>query len=151
MKSAAQHKLEGTYQKCRQADRGTNLEPVKSLPCPGELKFTRDKWNEVVGALCDSKLVTIADYPLLKDAFINLDLAEGINRRIKEEGGAVEYLANLQGNQVNLIRERQNAMKIYFNIMLKFGVTPVNAAKVRGVKEADSEDASAVTALIGNG
>ena len=63
----------------------------------------------------------------------------------------VEYLANLQGNQVNLIRERQNAMKIYFNIMLKFGVTPVNAAKVRGVKEADSEDASAVTALIGNG
>lgn len=52
MKSAAQHKLEGTYQKCRQADRGTNLEPVKSLPCPDELKFTRDKWNEVVGALC---------------------------------------------------------------------------------------------------
>ena len=151
MKSAAKHKLDGTYQKCRHANRGTNLSPVKNLVCPVELQYTKEKWNEVVGALCDSKLVTIADYPLLKDAFINLDLAEGINRRIKEEGGAVEYLANLQGNQVNLIRERQNAMKIYFNIMLKFGVTPVNAAKVRGVKEADSEDASAVTALIGNG
>ena len=151
MKSQAQHKLDGTYQKCRQEDRGTNLEPVDSLPCPATLRYTKDIWNTVVGALCDSKLVTVADYPLLQDAFLNLDLAEGIKLKLQAEGGPVTYLESLQGNQVNLIRESQNAMKIFRDIMLKFGVTPVNASKVRGVKDPDKTDASAVLALVGNG
>ena len=33
-KSVEQHLLDGTYQKCRHADRGTNLEPLENVDCP---------------------------------------------------------------------------------------------------------------------
>lgn len=150
MKSDEQHKLDGTFQKCRHGDTGTNLDPVKNLTPPKSLKLAKPIWVEQVGALCEASLVTVADYPLLADAFDNLELALALQNRIEDRGGTVEYLDNLQNNQVNLVREKQNAMKIYKDIMYKFGVTAVNAQKVRGIKK-DNLDTSSVTALFGNG
>lgn len=152
-KPVEQHKQDGTYQKCRHADRGTQLEPVKTLPCPASLTDeAAEKWDEIVPGLCGAELVTGADVPVLEHAFHCYGLALNL-RKIAAQypGGEAKYIASLDRMKKDVVYESLRYMQEFEKIMYKFGITPVERARIKGnVKPEDDED-SAVKGIIGNG
>jgi hypothetical protein len=152
-KSIQQHKQEGTYQKCRHENRGTSLAPIEgALECPKTVigKKAKESWKRVVGSLCAARLVSAADFESLEDAFRCLDCANQLMDKIDELGGPAKYLADFQGGK-DLLFEWRRCMDSYEKIMWKFGVTPVESAKIRGAKKDDDDETNAIKALIGQG
>jgi P27 family predicted phage terminase small subunit len=153
-KTVEQHKQDGTYQKCRHADRGTNMEPVKSVSCPEKLTGeARKLWDTVVPRLCSADLVTEADKPVLEHAFHCYGLAVDLHRIAeKHEGGEAAYIASLTRMDKDVVYESLRYMQEFDKIMYKFGMTPVERARIRGnVKPSDEDEDSTIKSLIGNG
>lgn len=150
-KSARQHKLEGTYQKCRHEGRGVSLDPITAAPpCPETVKGkkARSRWADIVPALVSARLVTPADFDTLEQAFIALDMANDLQGAIERDGGIVGYYANWEGRK-DFVFEWHRQVELYNKIMWKFGVTPVEAGKIRGAPKDESLDTSAVANIIG--
>ena len=152
-KTVEQHKLDGTYQKCRHADRGTSLEPLTGVECPeGITGKARELWNQVVPALCAARMVTIVTLPTLEHAFYWWQQAQECRALVEKAGGLAAYLLTLGPNTKNAMDLALKYEQEYQKIMAQFGDTPVNAAKVRGnVKPEEKNPADAVLKIMGNG
>ena len=154
-KTVEQHKLEGTYQKCRHEGRATNasLEPLTGAECPADITGkARDVWQLQVAELCSFKRVNRLTLPVLEHAFRAYKRALECQRAIDDAGGLAAYSASLVPGQADLsIRERQYR-KDYADLIDTFGVTPVGAARIHtSAPQGDKLDTDAITAIIGNG
>lgn len=154
MKSVEQHIQDGTYQPCRHADRGTTLEKITTtLSCPSTIKTKNGKalWKQQVGELCQHGLVTIVDAPELEHAFYCYERAMECRKALEKFSDAAEYYKSLQFHEKDLTAEYRKWMHEYEKVLYKFGMTPVEASKVRtNVKKEDEMD-DILRGLIGNG
>ncbi len=147
------HKQDGTYQKCRHSDRGTKLESLKELPCPSTLSsYAAEKWNSVIPDLCKADLVTETDIPLLEHAFYCYGLARDLRDIAKNfPGGEAAYISAQDRMHKDVVYESLRYMQEFEKIMYKFGMTPVERARIRGNKKPEEEEDSAIKGIIGNG
>ncbi len=151
-KSVEQHKLDGTYQKCRHADRGTSLAPLEGVDCPDSITGkARELWEEVVPALCRAKMVTTVTLPTLEHAFFWWMKAQECRQLVENAGGLEPYLLTLGPNTKNAMDLALKYEQEYQKIMAQFGDTPVNAARVRGNVQQDKPDTDAILRIMGNG
>lgn len=152
-KTVEQHKLDGTYQKCRHEDRGTSLEPLLGVDCPESITgLTRDLWNQIVPALCAARMITIVTLPTLEHAFYWRQKAQECRKIVDNAGGLAKYLLTLGPNTKNAMDLALKYEQEYQKIMAQFGDTPVNAAKVRGnVQQKEKSPADAILGIMGNG
>lgn len=153
MKSVEQHIQDGTYQPCRHADRGTSLVKIEGLACPSTIKdkSIRKLWDQQVGALCEHGLVTIVDAPELEHGYYCYMKAMECRKVLEQFDSAPAYYKTLQFHEKDLTAEYRRWMHEYEKVLYKFGMTPVEASKVRtNVKPGDdSEDF--LNKLIGEG
>ena len=151
-KTVEQHRLDGTYQKCRHGDRGTNLEPLEGIECPPTITGkARDMWNQVVPALCRARMVTILTLPTLEHAFYWWQRAQDCRDLVESAGGLARYLLTLGPNTKNAMDLALKYEQEFQKIMAQFGDTPVNAARVRGNVTEKKPETDAVLKIIGNG
>lgn len=153
-KPVEQHRMNGTFQNCRHKDRGTDLQVYKEvLLCPQSIKGIKAKeaWNRIVPNLCIAGLVSVGDFEILEDAFKSFDIANEIMAKIDSMGGAAEYLVNLEGKKKDMLKDWRLYMDAFEKIIYKFGITPVEAAKIKGAKKEQDEEKDAIQALINNG
>ena len=145
-KSVEQHLLDGTYQKCRHADRGTNLEPLESVT--GKARVL---WEDIVPALCRARMVTNASLPTLEHAFHWWQRAQECRAVVDAAGGTAAYLLSLGPGMRNILDLALKYEQEFEKVMAQFGDTPVNAARVRGNVTDKKLDTDAILKIIGNG
>ena len=152
-KTVEQHLLDGTYQKCRHADRGTSLEPLSGVDCPESVTGkARALWDEVVPVLCKARMVTSVTLPTLEHAFYWWQQAQECRELVAKAGGVAEYLLHLGPNSKNALDLALKYEQEYQKIMAQFGDTPVNAARVRGnVTDKKPDGTEAIARIVGNG
>lgn len=153
MKSVQQHIQDGTYQPCRHADRGTTVAKIEGLACPPTItnKNVKKLWNQQVGELCQNELVTIVDAPELEHAFYCYEKAMECREKLEKFENAPAYYAQLKFHEKDITAEYRKWMHEYEKVLYKFGMTPVEASKVRtNIKKNDDQD-EILRALIGNG
>lgn len=151
-KSVEQHLLDGTYQKCRHADRGTNLEPLDGVDCPESLTGkARELWESLVPALCRARMVTAASLPTLEHAFHWWQRAQECRAVVDAAGGTAAYLLTLGPGMRNILDLALKYEQEFEKIMAQFGDTPVNAARVRGNVTDKKLDTDAILKIMGNG
>ncbi len=151
-KSVQQHKLDGTYQKCRHENRGTNLEPLAGVSCPETVTgAAREIWDQVVPPLCKAKLVTIISIPTLEHAFYWLQQAYEMRKLVEDAGGAKQYLLTVGLHSFNALDLALKYEQEYQKIMAQFGDTPVNASRVRGNVTEKKLETDAILKIMGNG
>lgn len=153
MKSVEQHKQDGTYQPCRHADRGTTVAKIEGLACPPTIKDknVRKLWDQQVTELCKNNLVTIVDAPELEHAYWCYMKAMECRKALEEYKTVDGYYASLKFHEKDLTAEYRKWMHEYEKVLYKFGMTPVEASKVRTNKNTDSEIGEFLQGLIGNG
>lgn len=153
MKSVEQHKRDGTYQPCRHADRGTTLTKIDGLSCPSTItnKMVKQLWKQQVGALCENELVTIVDAPELEHAFYCYQRAMEIRSELEPFKNVSEYYKSLKFHEKDLTAEYRKWMHEYEKVLYKFGMTPVEASKVRTNVNKDDVGSELLKALMGNG
>lgn len=141
MKSVQQHIQDGTYQKCRHADRGITVAPVTGLSCPPTIKNkdVRKLWEQQVGALCENELVTIVDAPELEHAYYCYQKAMECRKKLETFKDAASYYSSLKFHEKDLTAEYRKWMHEYEKVLYKFGMTPVEASKVRTNKKPGDE------------
>lgn len=151
-KSVAQHIQDGTYQKCRHADRGTNLEPLDGVDCPESITGkAREMWESLVPALCRARMVTAVSLPTLEHAFYWWQQAQTCRSVVEAAGGTAAYLLTLVPGSVNYLNLALKYEQEFEKIMAQFGDTPVNAARVRGNVTEKKLDTDAILQIMGNG
>lgn len=151
-KPVEQHKLEGTFQKCRHADRGTNLEPLDGVDCPESITGkAREMWESLVPALCRARLVTAASLPTLEHAFYWWQQAQVCRDIVEAAGGSAAYLLQLAPQAVNHLNLALKYEQEFEKVIAQFGDTPVNAARVRGNVTEKKLDTDAILKIMGNG
>jgi P27 family predicted phage terminase small subunit len=152
-KPVEQHKQDGTFQKCRHEDRGTQLEPIETLPCPASLTGEAlEKWEEIVPNLCKADLVTETDAPVLEHAFHCYGLARNLRKiAAAYPGGEAKYIESLDRMKKDVLFESLRYMQEFEKIMYKFGMTPVERARIKGTVKPEEDEDSAVKNIIGNG
>lgn len=153
MKSVQQHIQDGTYQPCRHADRGTTVAKINGVSCPSTIKNKDVKklWNQVVGELCKNELVTIVDVPELEHGFWCYEKAMECRKKLETFADATAYYSSLKFHEKDITSEYKKWMHEWEHVLYKFGMTPVEASKVRtNVKKEDDSD-EILKALIGNG
>lgn len=155
MKSVEQHKLDGTYQPCRHADRGTRMEKIEGVDCPPTIKnkTVRKLWRELVGHLCLNELVTLVDVPILEYAFYCYEKAQECRAEFEKFATVPDYLKSLKFHEKDMTKEYRYWIREWASVMYKFGMTPVESSKVRTNIKPDDEDEAMNTlkGLIGNG
>lgn len=154
MKSVEEHKQDGTYQPCRHADRGTTIAKIEGLTCPSTIKDknVRKLWDQQVGELCKNNLVTIVDAPELEHAYWCYCKAMECRKALEGFKSAADYYKSLKFHEKDLTVEYRKWMHEYEKVLYKFGMTPVEASKVRTNKNNDSGDVEDfLRGLIGNG
>ena len=141
MKSVQQHIQDGTYQPCRHADRGVTVPSVNGLSCPSTIKDknVRALWKQQVGALCENELVTIVDAPELEHAFYCYQEAMECRKKLETFKDVPTYYASLKFHEKDLTAEYRKWMHEYEKVLYKFGMTPVEASKVRTNKKPGDE------------
>lgn len=153
MKSKQEHIQDGTYQKCRHEDRGTPVPTIQSLACPRSLKTKQIKelWNMQVGALCQNGLVTIVDAPELEHGFYCYMKAMECRAKLETFKDATEYYATLKFHEKDITMEYRRWMHEYEKVLYKFGMTPVEASRVRGKVKTEGTDDDILRGLIAAG
>lgn len=155
MKSKEQHRLEGTYQKCRHEDRGITVAKVQGLSRPKSLKNkqTKDAWETIVPQLCENQLVTLVDGPELEHAFYCYDKAMECRKQLESFADMPTYYKSLKFHEKDLTAEYRRWMAAWEKVMYKFGITPVEASRVRTNVKKDGDDLAdeLIKQLTGNG
>lgn len=151
-KSIEQHKLDGTYQKCRHEGRGVqNVERLTGIEPPETLTdVARQTWETVIPLLCRAGLVTQVDAPELYEAFTCYGIAQEYLKAGTEAGG-IHFSLALGRSEKDPYREYLLYMERFDKIMYKYGVTPQERAKIRQPAEKKEDDDSAIASIIGNG
>lgn len=157
-KPVEQHKLDGTYQKCRHENRIKVTTKITTIDPPESLtEDARKVWETVVPCLCKDGLVSQADAPELLEAFTAYGIAqEALKAAMKISGGdsiadAVAYSLCLNKAQKDPLREYLLYHERFDKIMWKFGLTPVERNKIHAPAEKKEDEDDAVLAIIGNG
>lgn len=150
MKTPEQHKLEGTYQPCRHADRGITVSKIEGLACPPSIKNKDVKllWKQQVGTLCENELVTIIDAPELEHAFYCYQKAMECRKKLEKYDDAPTYYASLKFHEKDLTAEYRKWMHEYEKVLYKFGMTPVEASRVRTNKKPGDDTDNILAGLI---
>ena len=135
MKTVEQHIKDGTYRKDRHEGKGVKIDTVVELEAPEKLtKKAKAKWEEMIPVLTKAGLVSIVDYQILTDAFIQYGVAQDCIDWVDSHfNDHAEYLnsLNLCKGQINLLSQYSLAMDRYNKIMNKFGVTPHERGKIK--------------------
>lgn len=153
MKTVEQHIQDGTYQPCRHADRGTTLDKIEGIACPATItdKNIRKLWDQQIGALCEHGLVTVVDAPELEHAYYCYMKAMECRSVLEKFEDAPAYYKTLKFHEKDLTAEYRRWIHEYERVLYKFGMTPVEASKVRtNVKKDESAD-DVINGLIGDG
>lgn len=153
MKSKEQHIQDGTYQPCRHADRGITVQKVEGLSCPSSIKTKQAKqlWAQQVGALCENQLVTIVDAPELEHAFYCYERAMECRRKLEKYKDATDYYSQLKFHEKDITAEYRKWMHEYEKVLYKFGMTPVEASRVRTNVKKDGDDSDILKLLSESG
>lgn len=153
MKSVEQHKRDGTFQPCRHADRGTTMQKIEGVSCPSTItdKKVKKLWDQVVGHLCEHELVTLVDVPELEHAFYCYEKAMECRAEFEKFDNVTEYLKQLKFHEKDMTKEYVNFMRQWEKVLYKFGMTPVEASKVRTNVKKDDDGDDLIKALLGNG
>ena len=154
-KSIEEHKANGTYRPSRHDNRGLTLPPAEQMSAPEYFsEQTKEAWKDIVFPLIEAGTVTEVDKAILEDAFINYDNAQKCLEYIKKSGSIAHYLQSLNKiKNCNLWEEYNKSMDKFNRILIKFGVTPTERAriKMKPKKEAGSEIDLFFLELIRNG
>lgn len=152
-KSKAQHQLEGTYRKDRHEKRGTKLELVQlGISCPSSITGDAKKvWDSVIPELAKAGLITLVDAPQLEHAFRCYQYAMTCRATIEKKGGIVKYLASLEFREKNLADEELKYMQEWERILWKYGMTPVEASKIKNNVQKEEDDDSIIKSVMGQG
>lgn len=155
MKTIEQHKKDGTYQKCRHEGRGIPIDPLQAISNPeGLTKLAAEKWAEIVPPLLEAGLITIIDLPELQDAFVQYGIAQDCLNYVEENFEThAAYLVslNLCKGQCDLLAKYAAYMDRYNKIMHKFGVTPIERAKIRLNPEKKEDDDDFIKEMMTKG
>lgn len=149
-KAVEAHKLDGTYRADRHADRGVELDKIVNIKTPqGLTKEARKMWKMIIPPLCEAGIVSVIDYPALEEAFRCYGTAKQCYARAQSlaNGDVSEYLQNLTRMDTNLMNEYLRHMERFDKIMVKFGMTPVERAKIRGSKKEKEKPTSPIGLL----
>lgn len=149
-KAIEAHVQDGTYRADRHADRGLAIEHIADIKPPkGLTKDARKLWKIVMPPLCSTGLVSILDYPALEEAFRAYGIAQQClqNVQSQNDGDIAIYLAGRKRMDSNLVNEYLKHMDRFDRIMMKFGMTPVERAKIRGAKKKDEKPTSPIGML----
>ncbi len=132
-KSVEEHKANGTYRPSRHANRGLTLPAAEMMTAPEYLsENTKTAWIEIVYPLIQAGTVTEVDKAILEDAFINYDNAQKCLEYIKKSGSIAHYLQSLNKiKNCNLWEEYNKSMDKFNRILIKFGVTPTERARIK--------------------
>lgn len=134
-KSAEEHKKDGTYRKCRHEGLGFNMDALIEIETPDSLTdAAKSKWGEVIPALAEKGLISIVDLPELIDAFEHYGIAQECINFVKANYPTFgDYLANINvcKGQINLLETYSKEMERYNRTMHRFGVTPIDRAKIK--------------------
>jgi len=132
-KSVEEHKLDGTFREDRHGDRGFDVPHIADIKPPkGLTKEARKLWKEIIPPLCQTGIIAVIDYPALEEAFRAYGTAVECKKYVDEiEGGVAAYLATRKRMDSNLMNEYLKHMERFDKIMMKFGMTPVERAKLR--------------------
>lgn len=152
-KSKAQHIKDGTYQKCRHETRGTKLELVTcGIDCPSSIQGTaREVWSAVIPELSKAGLITLVDAPQLEHAFKCYQYAMQCRETIEKKGGIIKYLAGLEFREKNLADEELKYMQEWERILWKYGMTPVEASKIKNNIKKEEDDDELIKSIMGQG
>lgn len=150
-KPVEQHKLDGTYQKCRHQDRVQVTEKITTIEPPETLTDEAKRtWETVIPVLCKAGLVSQADAPELFEAFTAYGIAQQFLHKGFEAGG-VDFILTLGRSDKDPFREYLLYMERFDKIMWKFGVTPVERNKIHRAPDKKEDDDSFIRNIIGNG
>ena len=132
-KSIEEHKANGTYRPSRHDNRGMKIEPVEMLTAPEFLsEKAKQTWNDIIFPLIEAGSISIVDKSILTDAFINYDNAIECLDYIRGSGSIPTYLKTLNKiKDCNLWEEYNKSMNKFNKIMMKFGVTPAERARIK--------------------
>lgn len=153
-KPIEEHLTDGTYQPCRHDGRGVELEKVADIVPPAGLGSKATKvWKQILPELCSAGLVSRVDYPALEEAFVAYaeghDALHTLRRRRRELQKRIRELTNedsldpdridqleelssrLVSTQRVMMREFRQDMELFNWVMVRFGMTPVERAKLR--------------------
>jgi P27 family predicted phage terminase small subunit len=131
-KSAQQHELEGTYQRCRH-DGGAAAEPPKGRPTPPQdLKGEAlAEWNRMIRRLELSKTLSLVDDAVLYRYCQLHARADRLEREIKVLPSAF-YVDHLGAPKVHpafaQLRAHDQALRGY---LVEFGLTPAARSRVK--------------------
>ncbi len=153
-KPIEQHKLDGTYRKDRHSEHGIqNISKIVGIEPPEDLtEEARRVWLDIIPVLCAAELVTPIDMPALYEAFTVYGMAQEL-RKIAENKpkGAAAYVLSLGRMDKDPMFEYLRYMRRFDEILYKFGMTPVERARIStGKKERTNED-DPLSKIIGNG
>lgn len=154
IKSTEDHIKDGTFRKDRHANRGVKIDSLQELSIPTVLsQKAAEKWEEVVPPLLDKGLISIVDLPELTDAFLHYGFAQDCLFSVLDNYGSVaEYLSKLNKfKDVDLIAEYSKNMERFNRTMHKFGVTPMERAKIKIEPKKEDEGDNFIKSLRGNG
>ena len=113
--------------------------------------MVKQLWKQQVGALCENELVTIVDAPELEHAFYCYQRAMEIRSELEPFKNVSEYYKSLKFHEKDLTAEYRKWMHEYEKVLYKFGMTPVEASKVRTNVNKDDDGSELLKALMGNG
>ncbi len=152
-KAIEQHKLDGTYRKDRHDNRGTQLQKIRDVKIPESISpVAAELWRQIVPELCKADLITDVDIPALEYAFYCYGLALEL-RSIAEEypGGKAAYIANCKRMEKDVLFESRRYMNEFNSIMMRFGMTPVERARIKGNAPENPDSDDPVSRIIGDG
>lgn len=149
-KTVEQHKENGTYRPSRHGAEGGNLSftPLEKAPAaPSYLgPFGKKEWKRLTVSLVENGLVSDFDLGLLELACIEYNTYRECQEFLIERNtGLSKYpIANYlhgRNSQTTVIRtDMKHAFKNYQDVILKFGASPTERAKIHAGKKSEEGD-----------
>lgn len=152
-KTPEAHKQNGTYKKHRHANRGTKIAKIENgIEAPITLYGkTKEMWEMVIPELAKAGLITIVDAPQLEHAFLCYQMAQECLEVVNDEGVKAQLSDMKTKGKPPAIRTYIDCMREWESILWKYGMTPVEACRIRNNVKPEEKENEILLSMIGNG
>ncbi len=145
-KSIEEHKMNGTYRPSIHDRNTPKVEKIKTIPEPPKdfNKYAKKEWKRIVPELVEKGLLQKIDLGLLEVAVFHYGIyrecweyiyteeyIDKSGKRRKKKRNLIDYFKeNSSSQKTPWVSMMKDSFKKYYDIMLKFGFTPVERTKV---------------------